>query len=121
MIIIKTAKQAFDETTNHLTNESNNELYEISLKINEAIKDGKYYISENKWINGFTLYELIRLGYNVSQDIYNGHPYCFISWLECGIYENKLVTNEPSNPSDNQSATNTNSKRNKRKFPIFRR
>lgn len=118
---MKTAMKAFHDTINNLNTETNRELFEISLKIDEAVKNGKFYICERGELNSFTVNELTKLGYNITYDYTNSNWHYFVSWMACDIYKDELVSNKPSNPSNKQSTTNTNNKRNKSKFPIFRR
>lgn len=118
---MKTALQTMDETLNYLTTKSNRELYEISIKIDEAVKNGKCYICEQGKLNSLTVYELQKLGYGVTNDYNDSTWYYFISWMTCDVYKDELVSNYQSNPSNKKPTTNTNSKRNKGKFPIFRR
>lgn len=104
---MKTAQQAFDETMNSLTIESNKELLELSAKIDEAAKNGNFYISGTGWFNVYTTYELNKLGYSISQDMYNGRKYYFISWFMCDI-DNKSNTTKTQEITCNKPTNNSN-------------
>lgn len=116
---MKTALQAFEETINNQTINSKDELIEVSSKIDEAIKKGRFYIFETGELNSYTVYELEKQGYCVTHSCSNLKWYYFISWSACDVYKNDF-----SSLCDKEYNNTTNNSRKKRKkyyFPIFRR
>lgn len=120
---IKTAKQALEETMNNLTIQSNKELQELSIKIDEAIKNGRYYIFECGELNAHTIYELEKLGYGVKHDRANSTWYYFVSWLCCDVdgYCKSTFCNEEQKYTTQDSNNNAGNERNKYRFPFFHR
>lgn len=120
---MKTAKQALDETINNLTTESNRELFEVSLKIDEVVKNGKFYICERGQLNSLTVYELQKLGYGVTHDCNDSTWYYFVSWFACDVdgFDKSATYNHVQDNTTTNTCDKTNNKRNKGKFPIFRR
>lgn len=122
MIIIKTAKQAFEETIQNVSNELDKEMIEISTQIDTAIKDGKFYICKSGNLSPCAIYELQKAGYKIAYDYSGSKTYYFISWFAIDIEEcENLTDSETQKQATNKSCDNANKKRKCRKFPIFSR
>ena len=117
-----TAFEACQKTLQKNNSKINNELKNLFLYIDKAIDKGLYYISGTGHISQPTSHQLSKLGYNVSNDIYKGNEFYFISWCICDLNKNNSSFNkEMQNNTANNSYYNPRNKTHNRKFPIFRR
>ena len=116
---MKTALQALEQTINKLTSNSKEELIKVSSKIDEAIKEGRFYIFEAGELNSYTVYELEKQGYYVTHNCTNLKWYYFISWFACDVYRDDYLGR--CKKEHNNTTDNSRKKRKKYYFPIFRR
>ena len=117
-----TALEARQKTLQVNNSKTNNELKNLFLDIDKAINNSLYYTSGNGHISQLTSCQLRKLGYNVSNDVFEGNEFYFISWCICDLNKDNTSSNkEIQNNTTNNSNYNPGNKTHNRKFPIFHR
>lgn len=86
---MQSAMWSFEETRKIYRNKSSKEIDEISIKIDEAIKDGLFSITGVGSLSDNTLHDLRELGYDAQNDIFEGNNYYWISWITIDTFTNK--------------------------------
>ena len=74
------AKDAYTKTLNNIAEYVSDELIKLEKQINGAISEGKFYISNNGFLNVESKRRLENLGYNVTVGSQYNEPYYIISW-----------------------------------------
>lgn len=74
------AKDAYKKTLNNIKECVIEELYRLENQIYDAIKRGKFFISNNGFLQIETKNRLEELGYKVTVGTQYNEPYYIISW-----------------------------------------
>ena len=74
------AKEAYAKTLYNISESVTEELNKLEEKINDSIKNGKFYISSNGFLQTETKNKLEELGYKVSVGSQYNETYYIISW-----------------------------------------
>ena len=74
------AKDANTKTSNNISKCVTEELFKLENEINDAIKRGKFFVSNAGFMQIETKRKLEELGYDVSVGSQYNEPYYIISW-----------------------------------------